>query len=479
MWPVDGAAEVVRLTARAAVSRIRNGDLSAEAYARVLLDRLAACRNLNTVSHLDESDVFERARAIDLTRREGRPLGSLAGLPMIIKDNINTVGYPTTAGCDFLANYRPAQNARFAQKLFDAGVVLFGKANMHELAMGSTSMNKVFGPVRNPHDPSRIPGGSSGGTAAAIAAHIVPAGVGTDTSGSCRMPAHFCGIVGFRPSNPKGGSGYSAEGIVPNVLDFDAPGLMTRDVADLALIHSAIAARPVAVSADLRGIRIGVPYYYFWESLDSEVERVGRAALAALHDAGASLVDLDLAALVAKSLPVITTLNAEGKRTDLAAFLAREYPAVTMGDVIAGVRSPLLAQRLIAAQERPAGAEAIRRARAEMDRLGHEYDRALRSAGLDAIVFPAVPVPAPVMVEEGDLTEFQIGGRKYPINSVLQNAILSPLYRAPGLVVPAGVTTGGLSVGLEFDGLAGEDESLLTVGMAAEAVLGPAPQALC
>ena len=140
---------------------------------------------------------------------------ALAGLPMMLKDNINTVGFPTTAGTAFLKDYRPKTNAPLADILFKQGAILFAKSNMHELALGSTSANPTFGYVKNPYDLSRIPGGSSGGTAAAVAARIVPAGLGSDTTGSIRMPSHFCGIAGLRPSNPKTNKPYPVEGIVP------------------------------------------------------------------------------------------------------------------------------------------------------------------------------------------------------------------------------------------------------------------------
>jgi Asp-tRNA(Asn)/Glu-tRNA(Gln) amidotransferase A subunit family amidase len=130
-------------------------------------------------------------------------LGPLAGLPIILKDNINTVGFPTTAGTSFLKEYRPKTNAPLADMLFKQGAILFAKSNMHELAAGGTSANPTFGYVKNPYDLSDIPGGSSGGTAAALAARIVPLGIGTDTGGSVRGPAHYCGISGLRPSNPR------------------------------------------------------------------------------------------------------------------------------------------------------------------------------------------------------------------------------------------------------------------------------------
>jgi Amidase len=235
--------EIVALSARAGVDYVRRGELSTERYVQVLLDRYKAHTNLNTVTYIDEARLLEDAREIDRARARGAQLGPLAGLPMMLKDNINTVGFPTTAGTTFLKDYRPKTDAPLANMLFKQGAILFAKSNMHELALGSTSANPTFGYVKNPYDLSRIPGGSSGGTAAAVAARIVPAGLGSDTTGSIRMPSHFCGIAGLRPSNPKTNKPYPVEGIVPLQLEFDVAGPMARNVADVALIHAAITQR--------------------------------------------------------------------------------------------------------------------------------------------------------------------------------------------------------------------------------------------
>ena len=158
---------------------------------------------MNTVAYLDEARLLEDARDIDRARARGAQLGPLAGLPMMLKDNINTVGFPTTAGTEFLKDYRPKTNAPLADMLFKQGAILFAKSNMHELALGSTSANPTFGYVKNPYDLSRIPGGSSGGTAAAVAARIVPAGLGSDTTGSISNAVPFLRNCGPSPLQPQ------------------------------------------------------------------------------------------------------------------------------------------------------------------------------------------------------------------------------------------------------------------------------------
>ena len=331
--------EIVALTARAAADYIKRGELSAERYARALLGQYKAHTNLNTVTYIDEAKLLEEAREVDRARARGAQLASLAGLPIIIKDNINTVGFPTTAGTAFLKGYRPKENAPLPNMLFKAGAILFAKSNMHELALGGTSANPIFGYVKNPYDLSRIPGGSSGGTAAAVAARIVPIGLGSDTTGSVRMPAHFCGIAGLRPSNPKTNKPYPTDGIVPLELTFDVAGPMARNVADVAFVHAAVTRGPELTALDLRGTRIGVPRAYFWDTLDPDVATIMETTLDKLRGAGAIVVDVDFDALTKAALAVRLALRREDFRTDLADFLAREYPVMTMKDAIASIAS--------------------------------------------------------------------------------------------------------------------------------------------
>jgi Asp-tRNA(Asn)/Glu-tRNA(Gln) amidotransferase A subunit family amidase len=470
-------AELIELPAHAAIEHIRRGDLSAESYAEALLNRYKAHKNLNTVTYIDEARVLEDARAVDQARAKGAQLGRLAGLPIMLKDNFNTIGFATTAGSPFLKGYQPKANAPVADMLFKQGAVLFAKSNMHELAIGGTSSNLTFGFVKNPYDLSRIPGGSTGGTAAALAARIIPLGFGSDTSGSCRMPAHFCGVVGFRPSNPKTSKPYPVDGIVPNVLDFDVPGPLARNVIDIALTHSVVTNQVALAPAELRGVRIGIPRSYFWETMDPDVAKIMEAALEKLRGAGAVLVEIDLGDVVKASLPVISLLNHEGKRTDLAAFLAQEYPAMSINEAIAGIASKTIRARLQAARDKPASPEAVVKARAAMDALGAQYQDALRQQAVTAVAFPTMPVPAPLLPTDEDTLpkEVEISGRKYPDTVLLRNSLPGPLWRVPGLSIPAGLTPAGLPAGLELEGLAGQDNQLLSLGMAVEAVLGPVP----
>ena len=206
-----------------------------------LIARAEALKDLNAFITLNKTGALTAARAIDTMRKAGTTLPALAGLPIVVKDNINTRDLPTTGGTPALRNVQPTANAPSLQKLIDAGAIVLGKTNMHELAFGITSTNlaSFAGPVKNPYDLTRITGGSSGGTAAAIAARIVPSGLGTDTGASTRLPAALCGIVGLRPSVGNGGAQRrytDTNAVVPISHTRDTVGPMGRTVAEVALL---------------------------------------------------------------------------------------------------------------------------------------------------------------------------------------------------------------------------------------------------
>jgi mandelamide amidase len=469
-------AELVELSAQAAVEHIRKGDLKAERYAQALLERYRAHKDLNTTTYINETRVLEDVRAVDQARAKGAPLGRLAGLPVMLKDNINTVGFPTSAGTPSLKNFMPKTNAPIADMLFKQGAVLFAKGNMHELAVGSTSGNVMFGFVKNPYDQSRIPGGSTGGGASAVAARIVPLTFGTDTSGSCRMPAHFCGIAGFRPSNPEPNKAYPLDGIVPNALAFDVPGPLARSVSDIAFTHAAITNTPAIAALQLRGARIGIPRSYYWDPMDAEVAKAMDAALARLRSAGAVLVEVDFADLAKATLPVNAILNNEGKRVDVADFLAKEYPELSIDALIAAISSPSIKARMDRARKAPANPDGLQKARADRVALMAQYEERFRQQNIAALAFPTVVVAALPIPPDGEtLPEIDLAGQKFDERVLLRNMLPGTLLRAPGLSIPAGLTSNGLPVGLEIQGLTNQDSNLLALGMAVEKALGPVP----
>ena len=274
-----------------AAEAIRLGDIKAEALAEALLARAAAHKSLNAFIALEPDKVRAAARQADQQRASGAPLGPLHGVPLALKDNLDTVEYPTTGGTPGLAGNRPKRNAVIVQALFDAGAIALGKCNLHELAYGITNNNAAHGPARNPYAPDRIPGASSGGTGVAVAARLAPGGIGSDTGGSVRIPAALCGLVGLRPTTGR----WSQAGIVPISHTRDTAGPMTRSVADCTLIDGVITGGPLEVaSASLKGQRMGLPRRHFWENLEPELGRICEGTLKRLADAGVTLVDVNM-----------------------------------------------------------------------------------------------------------------------------------------------------------------------------------------
>src|ERR1700709_38452 len=274
-------AQSIPSSAAEIVAAIRTKKITATAVTKAAIERAEQLKDLNAFIFLNKDGALATAAEIDEGRR-----GPLAGLPIVIKDNINTADMPTSGGTPALHNAQPGSNAPSFQALFRAGAVIIGKTNLHELAFGitSTNLSPFAGPVKNPYDKSRIPGGSSGGTAAAIAAGIVTCGLGSDTGGSTLIPAALTGIVGLRPSVGNGGAQRrynDADMVVPISHTRDTVGPMGRTVADVALLDSVITATPMAKAEPLQGKRLGIPAS-FWSGLDRDVETVTKAARAKL-----------------------------------------------------------------------------------------------------------------------------------------------------------------------------------------------------
>ena len=298
--PTQGAGtlsteEQLTLTASEAVAAIARGDLTAVAYTTTLLNRAEQLADLKTIITLNREGALAAAARVDDARRAGTALGPLAGLPILVKDNINTKDLPTTAGTPALRDFRPTSDAAVLQPILAGGAIIRGKANMQELAFGITNTNfsPFAGFCENPYDRSRIPGGSSGGTGAGIAARIVPAGLGSDTGGSVRIPASFNGIAGLRPSTGGTRHRYSGEGVFPLSHTLDTVGPMGKSVADVALLDSVVTGAPAPTPATLDGLRIGIPPT-LWSGLEGQVDAVVQDAKQRIAGAGAVLVDADM-----------------------------------------------------------------------------------------------------------------------------------------------------------------------------------------
>jgi mandelamide amidase len=465
------------LDAVEAIARIARGDLSAERYAGALLARCRGARALNAFITLDPDRVLADARERDRERRAGRELGPLFGLPIPVKDSVNTRDYPTTAGTPALRHFRPARDAPVVASLRAAGAILLGKTNLHELSFGWTSNNLAFGAVQNPYDPARIPGGSSGGTAAAIAAHLAPLGLAEDTEGSIRVPAALCGIAGFRPTTGR----YPTTGCVPISPLFDQVGPHARSVRDLALFDGVVAGEPAPLPAvDLRGLRLGVVRDYWFANLDADLERITTRALARLADAGVVIVESALPGLQALIDQSTQQIQNHDVRVALARYLGEYGAGVSLEELIAQASPDIRAT--FRDYVLPGGANFV-----SEEAYGLARDRALPALRelfrdyfshnrVAAIVFPATMVPAPRIGDDGVLS---VNGRPLSFTTAISRNI-DPGSTAglPGLVLPAGLSAGGLPVSLEFDAPAGSDRGLLALGVSLEAVLGrlPAPK---
>ncbi|NDC62300.1 MAG: amidase, partial [Betaproteobacteria bacterium] len=294
----DGHASnpLLKLSAPQAVAAIQSGKVSATTYLQALLGQTQKHAGLNALVYLNEAQAMKAAAKIDADRKAGKALKPLAGLFIVAKDNINTKDMPTTGGTAALKGMVPKNTAPSIQKLTDAGAIVLAKANLHELAFGITSTNlSGAGIVRNPYDPTRIPGGSSGGTAVAVAVGMVPCGLGTDTGGSTRVPAALSGIVGFRPSVGNGGRQrryHDEHAVVPISRTRDTVGPMGKTVADVAFLDAAITGGPTVSAASLKGVRMGVPAK-FWAGLSSDLQAVVLEAKDKLAAAGVVMVDVD------------------------------------------------------------------------------------------------------------------------------------------------------------------------------------------
>ncbi|TDN63872.1 indoleacetamide hydrolase [Paraburkholderia sp. BL10I2N1] len=478
-WTVD---EQLALTATEAVAAIQAGRLSATDYVATLLARAAALSTLNALTALNMEGALDAAARIDaLSAREKARL-PLAGLPVVIKDNINTIGLVTSAGTPALENFVPQTNAPSVQRLLDAGAIVLGKANMHELAFGITSTNLSLhaGIVRNPYDAALIPGGSSGGTAAAIAARIAPAGLGTDTGGSTRIPAALTGTAGFRPSVGNGGRErryHDTNAVVPISRTRDTVGPMARTVADIALLDGVVTGDTALPAIALPGLRIGLPAQ-LWAGLEQALEQVVRAALGRLAAVGVTFVEVDMPELLTFNDRISSPVALHEAADDVPAWLvANQAPVKTLNALAARIASPDVRgvyDAVIADVFAGQYEDAMKTWRPQLQRL---YADTFATHGIDALLFPTTLLAAVPIDEVNGSSSVSVDGGPTvdEMAAFLRNTAPASNAGIPGLSLPAGMTGDGRPVGLELDGPTGSDRHLLAIGVAFETVLGSLP----
>ncbi len=380
--------------------------------------------------------------------------GPLHGIPISLKDNIYTKGFRTTAGSRILKDFTPRHDAEVVVLLKEAGAVILGKTNMHEFAYGVTSNNPHFGPVHNPYDLARIPGGSSGGSAAAVAAGLCYGSIGTDTGGSIRIPASLCGIIGLKPSWGR----ISCEGIIPLSPAFDCAGPLARTVGDAAILtgvlYSRVGREPnMARSSTLRSapgkFSLGVPRQLFFDALSPEVRNAFDAALRDLCRAGMTTKDI--------SITLLDETEDAGNHiawVDAALYHQQQgyFPArsAEYGD---DVRSRLEMGSKVPAVD-------YLRALEIQKQFFQQLHLALAESDVDAIVFPSTAIEAPLLNQE----TIRIGAHEYPARALLlRHNRPANLAGVPAVSVPCGFTRLGLPIGLQFMASVSSEPVLLRI----------------
>lgn len=462
-------------TVTALARAIATGERSAEDVAGEMLLRCGQRRHLHALIAQDPQRVLAKAREADWCRAHGHPLGPLHGVPVLIKDNIDVAGYATTAGTPGLEGIFPPCDAPVVQRLVAAGAIVAGKANLHELAVGGTSQNNRFGFVVNPWRADVVAGGSSGGSAVAVAARLVPAALGTDTNGSVRGPCAMNGIAGLRPSFQR----YPYGGTFPGTPTRDSVGAMAATLEDVALLDAVLAGEPAGAlaAASLKGVRLGRPRGEFEAVMDERTAHVMEEAVRMLEAAGAEVVAADLPGMHRLATKVAWPLSAYEVVVETPKHLAGRKPAVSIEEIVAKITDPEVRLRFnptIAdhAKLERAYREALDVHRPKLQAMLAAY---FRDHQLDALIFPTTPFPA--LPAPHDTADVLVNGKplRAGFGYLIQNTVYQSASGIPSLTVPVALTPDGLPVGLSLDGPLGSDRRLLALGMAFEQLRGPFP----
>ena len=449
------------VTIREAAEALRARQFSSVELTTAALARIGRLNaTLRTFITVTAEAALKQAARADAELAGGRDRGPLHGIPVAVKDLFFTRGVRTTAGSLLYRDFVPGHDAAVVERLERAGAVMMGKTNMHELAYGITSANPHFGAVRNPWNVEHSPGGSSGGSGAAVAAGMVYAAMGSDTGGSIRIPASFCGTVGLKPTYGR----VSRYGAFPLAWSLDHMGPLARSVRDAAVVFDAIAGHdrrdaassrhPVVdtvpeVGCSIRGVRIGFPENFFFERLDADVESSVRGAFARAESLGAVAVPV--------RLPDMEAVAAVGRVILLCEASALLEPHLhKRGQFGADVLALLDQGRLLAATDYIQA----QRLRKKMQR---EFAAVWRE--VDCLIAPATPTPAPRVGDH----KVRLGGREEDIR-ILTTRLLRGfnLLGLPSLGMPCGLSAAGLPVGLQIVGPAMEEALILRVGAAME-----------
>lgn len=429
---------------------VRAKETTAAAVLERCLQRIEAeNERLNAFILVTADEARRAARQADEELAAGEDRGPLHGVPISIKDLFDVRGTPTTAGSRVRDGHVAAADAPAITRLRRAGAVIIGKTNLHEFAFGTTNEDSGYGPARHPDDPTRSPGGSSGGSAASLASGMALATLGTDTGGSIRIPAAICGTVGLKPSLGE----LSTAGVVPLSRTLDHVGPLTATVSDAWHVFHALrgdtSLKPLVPSAVAR-LRFAIPRAYFCDLLDTDVRRAFDASVDALRSAGATVEDVDI-----PSARFVATVYVHLVFGDAA-----PYHAAALETMPERYTTPV---RMRLEMARYVLAEDYTRALEGRAQLGREVDRAL--SGYDALLLPTVPIPAPKI----GATTVDFDGVKEPVRNVMLR--LTQLFNItghPAISLPCGRTAAGLPCGLQLAGTRGQTDQLLHVAAGVE-----------
>jgi aspartyl/glutamyl-tRNA(Asn/Gln) amidotransferase, A subunit len=474
-------AELYELTAAQIADTLAKGEASAREVTDAFLARIEAVDpQVKAFLAVTPEQARAQADAVDAKRRAGEPLGPLAGVPVALKDNLCTTGIETTCASQILRGFKPPYDATVVSKLAEAGAVALGKVNLDEFAMGSSTENSGYFPTRNPWDLSRVPGGSSGGSAAAVAACEAPLALGSDTGGSIRQPAALCGIVGLKPTYGR----VSRYGLVAFASSLDQIGPMTRTVEDAALLLGAIAGHDprdstsvprdvpdyrAALTGDIKGLRLGVPKEYFAEGISPEVRERVLAAIEVLKGLGAEVdecslpsTDYGLAAyyIVAPAEASSNLARYDGVRYGFRTDKIGSHVELFERTREEGFGAEVKQRIMVGTYALSAGYYDAYYAKAQKVRtlIKREFEQVF--ARFDAVVAPTTPTTAFALGEKSD----------DPLAMKLSDVCTIPANMAgiPGLSQCCGFDAQGLPVGMQLMGPAFSEETLLRLAHAYE-----------
>jgi aspartyl-tRNA(Asn)/glutamyl-tRNA(Gln) amidotransferase subunit A len=478
------------LTVTQILKGLRNGDLSSRELTGAYLTRIHELNpRLNAFVHIAGESAIKAAgaadRALVKARKTKAKTPQLLGMPIAIKDVLAVAGMPATAGSRILENFVPTYNATSVQRLLDAGVVILGKTNTDEFAMGSSTENSAYGVARNPWDEERVPGGSSGGSAAAVAAGLAPVALGTDTGGSVRQPAAFCGLTGLKTTYGR----VSRLGLIAFGSSLDTVGVLAHNAQDAAAILNVMAgydprdattleagspkikfAKRDPKGKDLKGLTIGVPKEYFIEGVQADVETAVRTAIEEMRKLGAKVVEVSLPH-TEYALPVYYIIAPAEASANLARFDGVRYGLrVEQGDLLdmftrtrgQGFGPEVKRRIMIGTYALSAGYYDAYYGQAQKVRtlIKQDFERAFET--VDVIAAPATPSAA-----------FRIGAHTgNPLEMYLEDVFTLPanLAGVPGVSVSAGINAEGLPLGLQLLGPQFSEERLLNTANAYQQV---------